>query len=267
VLLACLASPARAQQRPLVTEDPENVGEGKASFDTGVETGRDVFYGLSGLHGDRVSLLAAVRFGLGRIGELEVASGYQWLQIDRRDDAPLAGVAAPGMTHTTSVVDATVATKVRVLSETARRPALGVRFATRLPNAGNESGLGLDTTDVYFSILSGKTIGRCRVAANVGLGILGDPLDATSQKDQFTYGVSVTRPLTDRLDLAGEVAGRAAWFGDDTPGLEPLGEVRGALRYVVGNVRLDAGMLVGFTTGSPEVGVMAGLTVAGKVGK
>ena len=40
-----------------------------------------------------------------------------------------------------------------VLSETTGRPAVGLRFATKLPNATNESGLGLDTTDFYASLL------------------------------------------------------------------------------------------------------------------
>ena len=51
-----------------------------------------------------------------------------------------------------------------------------MRFATRLPNASNESGLGLDTTDFFVSGLFGKTVQSIRFVGNVGLGILADPV-------------------------------------------------------------------------------------------
>ena len=71
------------------------------------------------------------------------------------------------------------------------RPSFGVRFATKLPNASNESGLGLDTTDFYASILVGKTVGSVRMVGNVGFGILGDPTRGDRQNDVLTYGISV----------------------------------------------------------------------------
>src|SRR5436305_1224918 len=76
------------------------------------------------------------------------------------------------MTH--DVEDITIATKIRVLTETASRPALGLRFATKLPNASNESGLGLDTTDFYATLLGAKTVESIRVVGNIGAGILAD---------------------------------------------------------------------------------------------
>jgi len=67
-----------------------------------------------------------------------------------------------------------VATKIRLLAEGASRPALGIRFATKLPNASNESGLGLDTTDFYIALLGAKTVQSIRVVGNFGVGILAD---------------------------------------------------------------------------------------------
>ena len=37
--------------------------------------------------------------------------------------------------------------------------------------------LGLDTIDFYSSLLLAKTVQSVRVVGNIGLGILGDPLD------------------------------------------------------------------------------------------
>jgi hypothetical protein len=262
LLVVCLPGPVLAQQRPLVTEDPEVIGAGRALFEAGVETGRDAQYPLSGLRGNRVALLTGVSFGLGRIGELQVDSGYQWLAIKARDPAPLADLVAPDLSRATSVIDVTVATKIRVLSETASRPAIGLRFATRLPNASNESGLGLDTSDFFVSLLAGKTAGPLRVVANVGLGILGDPLNATAQKDELLFGFSLARAITPRLDVVAEAAGRTILSSDTPPpGLEHRGQARAAVRYTVGGVRLDAGILVGIVERSPDMGVMVGMTV------
>ena len=69
--------------------------------------------------------------------------------------------------------DIVVATKIRMVGEGVARPAFGVRFATKLPNASNESGLGLDTADVHASVLVAKTVQSVRTVGNVGLGILG----------------------------------------------------------------------------------------------
>jgi hypothetical protein len=257
-----------AQQRPLTTEDPDVIGAGRMLVEAGVETGRDARYPLSGLAGNRVSLPVGISFGLGNVGELQIDTGYQWMGIDSRSDAPFAGAVSADRARTSDVLDVTVGTKVRMLSETPTRPSVGVRFATRLPNASNESGLGLDTTDFFFSLLVGKTVGPLRVVGNAGLGILGDPLAATAQKDQFVFGVSVARALTKEVDVVGEVAGRSDWSkGTPPPGLESRAELRGAVRYTRGRSRFDAGLLIGLATESPSFGLTAGVTIVGQAGK
>src|SRR6185436_9530859 len=94
---------------------------------------------------------------------------------------------------TSSIDDLVVATKIRLLDEKPGRPAFGLRLATRLPNASNETGLGLDTTDFFVSALVGKTVQSIRVVGNVGLGILAEPTRGDSQNDVLTYGASFAR--------------------------------------------------------------------------
>ena len=53
---------------------------------------------------------------------------------------------------TDDLEDMHIGAKVRLLSETASRPSMGTRFSTRLPNAGNESGLGKDMQDFDLGI-------------------------------------------------------------------------------------------------------------------
>ena len=177
VSACCAHARAGAQQRPLTTEDPEVIGAGRVLVEAGVESGQNARYFLSGLKGDRVAMPVGVSVGLGDIAELQLDAGYTWFGIDSRTDAPLAYRVPADATHTSDVIDLTVATKIHICGEGTRRPAFAVRFATRLPNASNESGLGLDTTDFYFSILGAKTFGSWRVTGNAGLGILSNPLD------------------------------------------------------------------------------------------
>ena len=92
-----------------------------------------------------------------------------------------------------------------------------MRFATRLPNASNESGLGLDTTDFFVSVLLGKTVQSIRFVGNAGLGILGDPVRGDRQNDVLTYGFSVARAVRQGLEVVGEVNGRLDTRDGDPP--------------------------------------------------
>src|SRR4029450_2545383 len=95
-----------------------------------------------------------------------------------------------------------------LLSETSGRPALGLRFATKLPNASNENGIGTDTTDFYATILVGKTVQSVRLVGNAGLGILGDPTRGGRQGDALQYGCSVARAVRQGFEVVGEINGR-----------------------------------------------------------
>jgi Putative MetA-pathway of phenol degradation len=251
---------AEAQQRPLVTQDPEVIGDGRLLVESGLETGANVWYPVSGLTGDRVALPIGLSFGLGSVTEVQIDSGYQRLAIERRDFAPLDFRVHPG-DHTSDVIDVTLAMKVRVLAEGARRPGLGLRFATDLPNASNESGLGLDTLNFSGTILVGKTIGAFRLVGNAGVALLSDVLQGSLQHDAFVGSVSMAYALRPSLDLVGELAGRQVLFADHPPiGAEPHGQARAAARYTRGRWRADAGVLVGTTRQAPDIGLSVGLT-------
>ena len=262
VILAA-AVPALAQQRPLATEDPETIGAGRVLLEGGFDYGRDVRYAASGLEGHllRVPLLG-VSIGLSSIAELQIDGGlYNRLAITGERPAPLAGMLTVDGATTRSVEDLVIGTKIRVVSEGVGRPSFGVRFATRLPNASNESGLGLDTTDFLASVLVAKTVRSVRVVGNVGVGILGDPTRGDRQNDVLTYGLSFARALTQAAEVVGEVNGRAdTREGDPPPGTESRSVVRVGARYTVGGWRRDVGLTIGITSHDPTIGVGAGFT-------
>jgi len=258
-----LATPAAAQQRPLVTEDPEPIGAGRVLIEGGFDFLVDQQYPVSGLEGNllRVPTLG-VSIGISSIAELQIDGGlYDRLSISKRDPAPLASLLDVTGDRTHDVSDIVIATKLRLLSEMARRPAIGIRIATKLPNASNESGLGLDTTDFFATLLGAKTVQSLRVVANLGLGILGDPTSGNRQNDVLTYGVSLARALTDQGEIVAEINGRANVRSTSAfPGTESRSTLRLGGRYTRDAVRLDAGLLLGLTTVEPTVGVTAGLT-------
>ena len=154
-----------------------------------------------------------------------------------------------------------IATKLRLVNEAAGRPAIGLRFATRLPNASNESGLGHDTTDFYASFLIGKTVRSVRMVANAGLAIVGDPTTAARQDDLLTFGLSTALAVTKGFELVAEYNGRMN-LADSSPIPEPriAGVARAGLRFTRGSLRLDTAALFGATTTDLDLGATAGFT-------
>jgi hypothetical protein len=257
------AEAASAQQRPLVTEDPLTVGTGQILIETGVDWARDITFPVSGLRGDLVSWpTIGVSVGVGPIAEIQIdGSFHRRLRVTRRSDAPLSSIVILDGDEASAVDDFVVATKLRLLNEAPGRPAIGLRFATKLPNASNESGLGHDTTDFFATFLVAKTVQSIRIVGNVGLAIVGDPTVAARQEDLLTFGMSLARAIGSGVELVTEYNGRMNLAsGPTVPGAENRGVARAGLRFTRGPVRVDAAALVGATSTDLDVGATTGLT-------
>lgn len=256
-------APAMAQQRPLTTEDPEAIGAGRVLIEGGFAVSRGRQYPVAGLEGTlwRVPTFG-VSVGISAIAELQVDGGlYSRLSISDRREAPLSSLLHIDGESTSDLEDVVVGTKIRVLSESAHRPAFAVRFATKLPVAENESGLGVGTLDFYATLLMGKTVQSVRVVGNGGVGILTDPLAGHSQNNVFVYGVSVARALTERAELVAEIHGRVSSRGLNTPiGTETRGLLNLGARYTTGAFRVDGAGYWGLTSIDTTVGFTAGFT-------
>jgi hypothetical protein len=265
VTISLAAGTAFAQQRPLLTEDPETIGAGRLLLEGGVEFDRDVIYPVSGLQGNLLRVpVVGVSIGVSAIAEIQFDQvSFSRLDIKARRTAPLSDLVTATGSSASDADDVLVGAKVRIAPEGTRRPAFGFRFATKLPNAGNESGLGLDTTDFFSSILVGKTTQSVRIVGNIGLGILGDPTNGNRQNDVVTYGVSFARAITNEAEVVGEVNGRAnTRAAGPLPGTESRSIVRMGLRYTTGGLRGDAAVLLGATNNDPGIGFTAGFTYA-----
>jgi hypothetical protein len=262
-IMSLAASTAFAQQRPLVTEDPETVGAGRLLVEGGIEYAHDATYPVSGLQGQLVRLpIVGLSIGVSSIAEIQIdQASFSHLSITSRRRAPLSDLVTATGSSTTDADDLLIGAKIRIVPEGTTRPAFGFRFATRLPNAGNESGLGLDTTDFFASVLAAKTTESVRIVGNLGLGILGDPTNGNRQNDVVTYGVSFARAITNEAEVVGEINGRAnTRSAGPLPGTESRSIARMGLRYTRGGWRADGAVLIGATNNDPGIGVTAGFT-------
>jgi hypothetical protein len=262
-LFLVLPITAAAQQRPLVTEDPETIGTGRILVEAGLDYGRSTRFSVSGLEGHHLRLPTfGISLGAGSAAEIQMDGAlFQRLAIRQRFPAPLADVVEATGDSTTSIDDLVIGAKVRIVAEGVTRPSFGMRFATKLPNSSNESGLGLDTTDFVSSLLVAKTVQSVRVVGNVGLGIFADPTRGDRQNDMLIYGLSFARALSTAVEVVGEVNGRLdTRNGEPPPGTESRGMARFGGRYTLGSWRGDVALLIGLTSVDPSVGISTGFT-------
>jgi hypothetical protein len=255
---------AVAQQRPLVTEDPETIGSGLILLEGGFDHQRKIFFPLSGLTGDLLRFpTLGLSLGVSSIAEIQLDwTPYQRLRITDRETAPLSAALDFDGDETTDVDDVVIGTKVRLVPEGVGRPSIGVRFATKLPNASNEKGLGTDAMDFYVSGLVGKTVESVRIVGNIGIGLLSDPIRGDQQNDVLTYGFSLARAVRQGFEVVGEINGRKSLHPEeDVPvGTENRSQIRAGLRYTVATVRVDGGLIFGLTSRDPSFGATAGVT-------
>jgi hypothetical protein len=255
-------TPVAAQQRPLVTEDPETIGAGRILLELGADYAREQTFPVSGLTGDVLTVpTIGFSFGISSIAEIQIDGGpYQRMNITSRESAVLANEVTAVGEHTDDVLDIVVATKLRLMAETTARPSIGIRLATKLPNSSNESGLGLDTMDFYGTVLVGKTTKSTRYVGNLGLGIFGDPTAGDRQNDLLLYGFSVARALHTGFEVVAEANGRINFQNNAASGGESRTTLRAGARYTMGPGRVDAAVLIGATSRDPKIGFTVGYT-------
>jgi hypothetical protein len=268
ILLAlafCVMVPgaARAQQRPLVTEDPETIGIHRVLVEGGFELDRDQLYSAYGVTGDTVhGPTFGMSVGISPSAEIQVDGGlFQRLTVTDRKDATLSHVLAFTGDHASTLEDFTVATKIRIAPEGESRPAFGVRFGTKLPTAKRESAMGLGTIDFFTTLLVAKTVQSVRTVGNVSFLVMGNPQGAQESVHGLGFGLSVARAVTNAFEVVGEVNGRTKPWGDAVPaGLDSRSTLRFAGRYTHSLLRLDFGVLLGMTSRDPSFGISMGAT-------
>ena len=266
LLLLLAPGQAAAQQRPLLTEDTRTVAAGSARFELGFDFEQNRNFPLSGLNGDLSRFgVVSLTLGLGRQVEIETGGVLQnYLSINRRYRPSAIPLTVTG-NSTNDIGDFFFATKVRLVEEARRRPAIGVRFGAELPNSNQARGIGLNRTTTFGTLLLGKTVGRWRLMGNVGMAIVPAPTNNFSQNDPLTYSMAATYDWTKRVTLAGEVQGRSSLRRVTPLGTESEGGVRIGARIRAVGLTWDVAALRGYHPASPRTGMMIGVTYQGEL--
>src|SRR5919106_294949 len=266
VLLVLCAINAVAQQRPLITEDVDIIPPGSIRIEAGIDFMQGAKYPVSGIRGDltRVGVIG-VSFGMGPNVEFQIEGVAQnYVSINSRGVSAIPLDLLPGANSTNDAGDFTLAAKFKLRNETRRGPSLGFRFGVQLPNSSQGTGIGLNQTNAFGSILVGKKFGRdgrFNTFGNLGVAILTAPTELFSQNDVITYGAAGIFRINKQFSLAGEVNGRANTRPGDGPlGTESQAEARLGMQVRASGLRFDFAGIKGLTRFTHDSGFTVGVT-------
>jgi len=269
LVLLCLiglTQSARAQQRPLITEDVDIIAPGSMRIEAGIDLLQGARYTVSGLTGDltRVGVIG-INIGFAPNIEFQIEGVAQnFLSINSTGPSAINLSLAPGASSTNDTGDFTLATKIKLRSETRRGPSLGFRFGVQLPNSNQSRGIGLNQTNAFGSVLVGKKFGRdgrFNTFGNLGMAILTAPTQLFSQNDVITYGAAGIFRVNKQFSIAGEVNGRANTRPGDGPlGTESQAEARLGMQVRASGLRFDFAGIKGLTRFTHDSGVTVGVT-------
>jgi hypothetical protein len=263
--LAC-GQGARAQQRPLITEDVDVLEPGALRVQAGMDFMQDAKFPASGLTGDLTRIgVIGIHVGLSPNVEFSIEGVAQnFLSINTRGAAAFPLQLAPGASSTHDTGDFRLSTKIKLRNETAHSPSLGFRFGMDLPNSNQARGIGLNQTNAYGLILVGKKFGRdgrLNTFGNLGLGIYTAPTQLFTQNDMLLYGLAGIFRVNKSVNIATEVNGRANTRKGGAPlGTESQSEFRLGVQVRAAGLRFDAAGIKGLAGTSPRTGITFGIT-------
>jgi hypothetical protein len=266
LLVASFVSSVQAQQRPLLTEDVDIIPPGTIRIEAGLDFLQDARFPVSGITGDltRVGVIG-INFGMGPNVEFQIEGVAQnVLSINSRGPSAIPLNLLPGANSSNDTGDFTLSAKFKLRNETRRGPSLGFRFGVQLPNSSQGTGIGLNQTNAFGSLLIGKKFGRdgrLNTFGNVGIAILTAPTELFSQNDVITYGLAGIYHINRQFAIAAEVNGRA----NTRPGNGPLGtesqsEARLGMQIRASGLRFDFAGIKGLTSFTHNSGFTVGVT-------
>jgi hypothetical protein len=249
VILPCLVV---SQQHPLAVESATLLESGHAQFDFGVSHFRRQPFPLSGLTGN-LSKFGNIRFCISLSEYVELQTEGTLLNIlDITERLPAFNSAnVVSSNPTADIGDFSVWTKFGVMNEYVSGFGFSVQFGIQLPNASNESGLGVDEMNFYSSLLLQKHFAG-KWTANIGLGILGDPAKVGQQHDVLIYGMEYSLPVGESTYLLLQTAGRT---GHEGIGIHDLANAKLGLEMTFGDVSLKGFGVSNFSSADKSKGI------------
>lgn len=241
------AGPLAAQTRPLQTEEATTAPAGRLALEVGQDATRDEPNFLTGVPRNRFDG-PTLRLVWSPADNVEV--DLEWVSwIATPDDPDFEGAGDFG--------DVTLRTKLRFRDGGDRGPTFGARYVLTLPETEYEEGLGPNTLRMSAQFLLTQPIGRARLHLNAGLAIEDQPDREHFQRDLLAFGAALEAPVTERLRVLGELAGKA---GDGTPGTDERIEARLGVSWRASDrLALDGAVRRGLADADGTWGVTAGL--------
>lgn len=252
-----------AQDRPLQTPDAETVASGTVRTSTGFDFLQDQKIPFSGLQGDLTSVgVLDLRVGVGKIVELQLMGAARNFLSIKEQGASFTTLNLSSSNSTSDTGDFSLWTKVRIIGEGKRRPAVAFRFGFEMPNSNQARGIGTNSTNVFAMVILEKHIGKLKVFGDLGLGILQSPLQLFSQNDELLYGGAFSYPIFRRVDLVGEVAGRHSTrkISSALVGTESRGQARLGVQILAGGFQWDVAGIAGIYQNDARTGFTFGVS-------
>lgn len=257
-----------SQQRPLLTDDVDIAPSGTVNLSVGTDFYQNAKFPLSGLNGD-LTRVGDIRLRTGVAGnvELQIEGTLQnYLAINSQGSSAIPLNLSGNSTN--DFEDFTISAKVKLRNETARMPAIGMKFGFQMPNTDQSRGIGTNQINIFSKILLQKKFGkhagkdpRANIYGNIGLGIMTAPIERFTQNDILLYGLAGIFRVTDRINIVSEVNGRLNTRSGNAPlGTESIGQFRFGAQIKASNLRFDTAAIVGLTKFSPRTGVTFGVT-------
>ncbi|HXN21231.1 MAG TPA: hypothetical protein VOA41_00650 [Candidatus Dormibacteraeota bacterium] len=264
VVFGAAAASGAAQNRPSRTADAEIIEAGTLRAEVGFEFLQDIDFPLSGLSGDLTSVgVTNLRLGLGKIVEVQLDGAIQnFLDVKKHGVSYVPDLRLSDTNSTHDIGDFSLATKIRMLSEAERRPALGLRFGFKLPNSKQSHGIGTNTLNVFGLFIMQKHFGRLNIYGNSGLAILQAPNGKFSQNDELLYGTAFNYPVHRLVNVVGEVAGRynARKINVNLVGTESQSQARLGVQILAGGFRWDFAGIAGISKNDARSGFTFGVS-------
>jgi hypothetical protein len=261
ILLTALSG--YAQNRPLRAPDADIVPAGAIRTQVGIDFLQRIDYPLSGLSGDQTNVgVLDLRVGVAETVEIQLSGTLrQFLQIKAIGPSAVP-LALPSADSTDDIGDFSVLTKLLLFSERGHRPALASRFGFTMPNTNQARGIGNNAANISSEFVLQKTLRGATAFGSIGLAMLSAPNQPGAQNDVLLYGLGFRAPLSNRLSLVAEAAGRHSWRTIDMAllGTESRGQARAGIRILAGGVQWDAAGIAGIYRNDPRSGFTFGVS-------
>ena len=247
LVLCGAAGGARAQTRPLQTEEATTARSGTVVLELGAEAMRAEPGFLTATRRDRLDG-PVVRFVFSPADNVEL--DVEWV-------GRVASFDEPGRQDVSDWGDVSLRSKVRLVRGAGRRPTLAARFGVTLPQTKYATGIGPNTLRMSTQMLvTWPLAGATRLHGNAGLALHDEVYRPHEQRDFLCYGLALEQGLGARLEAVAEMAGLA---GRGMPGVQPHHELRAGLRLRAGRTRWDVALRRGLGDFDGTWGLTAGV--------